>query len=338
MPAARPRIVAETWSALFHPRRILEIESKNNAGGFITMDTSSPASNRVTIRVWGDFACFTRPEMKVERVSYPVITPSAARGILEAVYWEPEMYYLIDTIHVVKRGFWFSTRRNEVQSVISINNAQSWMKGTGAVKPIQAGGGAADGTQRNMLALRDVEYLITAEVRLTQLADPASCTIGKYLGQIKRRASSGKCFHRPCLGVREFDAFFDHEEDARAAFARRTAELAADGTPLLPIKYEPLGLMLYDVFDWRLFEKGFKWRDAVGLAAARKRFEQSLSDDLKKGEKTKKIKEYEANPARLFAGEKITPRPSFFQAEIRENSIQCHPEKVSVLVQDMEAR
>ena len=68
--------------------------------------------NLVTVRVWGDFACFTRPEMKVERVSYPVMTPSAGRGILEAIFWEPQMYYVIDAIRVVKRGRWFSFRRN----------------------------------------------------------------------------------------------------------------------------------------------------------------------------------------------------------------------------------
>ena len=289
--------------------------------------------NRITLRVWGDFACFTRPEMKVERVSYPVITPSAARGILEAVYWEPEMYYLIDTIHVVKRGVWFSTRRNEVQSVISIANAQSWMNGTVAVKPIQAGGGAADGTQRNMLALRDVEYLITAEVKLTQLADRASCNIGKYLGQIKRRFSSGKCFQRPCMGVREFDAFFDYEEEPDAAFSRRKEELAATGTPLPSIKYEPLGLMLYDVFDYRLFEKGFKWLTPEAITAAREQFEQSLSG-FKKGEKTKRLQEYNADPSHLFAGTKIIPCPSFFQAEINNNIVRCHPGDVPVLVQD----
>ena len=124
--------------------------------------------NLVTVRVWGDFACFTRPEMKVERVSYPVMTPSAARGILEAIFWEPQMYYLIDAIRVVKRGHWFSFRRNEVINVISLDSAKTWMKAPDKVTPIQAGGGAPDGTQRNMLALEDVEYLITAEVRLTR--------------------------------------------------------------------------------------------------------------------------------------------------------------------------
>ena len=83
--------------------------------------------NLVTIRAWGDYACFTRPEMKVERVSYAVMTPSAARGVLEAIFWEPEIYYLIDAINVIQRGRWLSVRRNEVTSVISIENAKTWM-------------------------------------------------------------------------------------------------------------------------------------------------------------------------------------------------------------------
>ncbi|MDD2599923.1 MAG: type I-C CRISPR-associated protein Cas5c [Kiritimatiellae bacterium] len=292
-------------------------------------------ANCITLRVWGDFACFTRPEMKVERVSYPFITPSAARGIFEAIYWEPEMYYLIDTIHVIKRGSWFSTRRNEVTTVISMDNTKQWMKSPEKVSPICAGGGAADGTQRNMLALRDVEYLITAEIKLTKRADPKCCNIGKYLGQIKRRAVSGKCFHRPYLGVREFDACFDYETNPDNAFLRRKEELAATDTPLNLIKYEPIGLMLHDVFDHRLLEEGFKWLKPEDITAAREQFEQSLSG-LKKGAKTKQLKEYDADPQRLFVGKKITPLPSFFQAEIVDNIVRCHPDDVSILIQDVE--
>lgn len=281
-------------------------------------------NNRITLHVWGDFACFTRPEMKVERVSYPVMTPSAARGVLEAVFWEPEMYYLIDTIRVVKRGKWFSCRRNEVISVVSIDSAKQWLKSPGKVSPIQAGGGAPDGTQRNMLALEDVEYLVTAEVRLSDLADRSRCNIPKYLDQIRRRASSGKCFYRPYLGVREFAADFEFVEDAEAAFAASGAEL---------IPYEPLGLMLYDVFDWRLFKKGFRWLKPDDLAAARAQFEAGLVG-VKKVERTKALKSYDADPAHRFAGEIIVPKPSFFQAEIRCNALRCHPNDVKILFAD----
>src|SRR5213592_4924586 len=96
------------------------------------------APNLVRVHVWGEYACFTRPEMKVERVSYPVCTPSAARGILEAIFWEPQMYYLIDAIRIIKRGRWFSFRRNEVINVISLDSAKTWMKAPEKVTPIQA--------------------------------------------------------------------------------------------------------------------------------------------------------------------------------------------------------
>ena len=295
-------------------------------------DTASTAPNRVTIRVWGDFACFTRPEMKVERVSYPVITPSAARGILEAIYWEPQMYYLIDSIHIIRRGHWISFRRNEVISVISMDNAKSWMNGTRKVSSIQAGGGAADGTQRNMLALQGVEYLITAEVRLTSLARQPRCNLAKYLDQVKRRASGGKCFHRPAFGVREFDVNFALEENADTAFARRQRELGTEeATPL--IRYEPLGLMLYDVFDHNQREQGFRWLREEEIEANRQHFEEGITG-LKKTEQNKRRKEY-ATKGRRFEGQKIQPQPAFFQAEIRDSVLRCHPDAVDILLQDM---
>lgn len=196
------------------------------------------SNDLIGVRVWGDFACFTRPEMKVERVSYPIMTPSAARGVLEAIFWEPQMYYIIDSIAVLKnkKGRWFSFRRNEVQRVISIPDAQKWMRGTKAISYIEAGGGAADAAQRNMLALADVGYLITAEVCRTKRGDPSRCNVQKYVDKIHRCASRGKCYHRPSLGCREFAADFEWVDDPSSV------ELD-DWTG------EDLGLMLYDVFD-----------------------------------------------------------------------------------------
>ncbi len=193
----------------------------------------------VSLRVWGDFACVTRPELKAERVSYPLLTPSAARGILEAIYWEPQMCYLIDSIGVIRRGSWFSFRRNEVKRVVSMKEAGRAMEGGPPMAAIRAGGGADDTTQRGMLALSGVEYLITSEIRLTDRAEPPRDFIEKYRGQFVRRAKAGKCTHRPCLGVREFDAFFEHVEDP-AAVRLGVEDWAAT---------EDLGLMLYDVFD-----------------------------------------------------------------------------------------
>ena len=295
--------------------------------------------NSVTIRVWGDFACFTRPEMKVERVSYPVITPSAARGILEAIYWEPQMYYLIDSIHIIKRGRWISFRRNEVTAVISMDNARKWMKSPETFRCILAGGGAkrpdgkeGDATQRNMLALQGVEYLITAEVRLTSLARQPRCNLAKYLDQIKRRASGGKCFHRPAFGVREFDVNFVLEENADTAFARRQRELGTqEATPL--IRYEPLGLMLYDVFDHNQREQGFRWLRDEEIETKQQSFEEGIAG-LKKTEQNKRRKEYAAN-SRRFEGQKIQPQPAFFQAEIHDSVLRCHPDVVDILLQDI---
>lgn len=194
----------------------------------------------VSVRVWGDFACATRPDLKAERVSYPLLTPSAVRGVLEAIYYEPQMFYVVHEIGVVKRGRWFSFRRNEVKRVVSFRDAAVAMAESGDLTPIRAGGGAADATQRGMLALADVEYLITAEIRLTHRAEPPRDSLDKYKGLFTRRAQSGKCYSRPYLGCREFDAHFAHVADPS------TVALCAAEWPK-----EDLGLMLYDVFDPR---------------------------------------------------------------------------------------
>ncbi len=283
-------------------------------------------SNLITLRVWGDFACFTRPEMKVERVSYPVITPSAARGILEAVFWEPQMFYLIDSIHVVKRGRWVSFRRNEVTKVISLDNATTWMKDPAKTTPVQAGGGADDGTQRNMLALEGVEYLITAQIGTTSLADPSEDRPEKYFAEFKRRARGGKCFHRPSLGVREFAADFDWEDDAETAHERRTAELGRS-TSLFD---EDFGLILYDVFDHRERLHAFRWLRAEEIAEWEREFESSLTR-LKKSDQTKRRREFALRPPRSTR-QPIEPKPTFFHAKIEASRMDCHPDRVRILI------
>ncbi len=281
--------------------------------------------NLITLRVWGDFACFTRPEMKVERVSYPVMTPSAARGILEAVFWEPQMFYLIDCIRVLRRGRWVSFRRNEVTKVISLDSAKTWMNSPEKTTPIQAGGGAEDGTQRNMLALQNVEYIITAEVRLTPLANRPEDKLEKYLDEIERRSRSGKCFHRPGLGMREFAADFEWEPDADSAHARRTSELDRIAEPF----NEDIGLMLYDVFDHRERAEGFRWLHPGEEAEQARDFELTLAD-LKKGEQTRRRKEFTANRPR-WTRPPIKPQPTFFHARIEQSKLDCHPDRVRIL-------
>lgn len=263
----------------------------------------SNAQNLVHLHVWGDFACFTRPEMKVERVSYPLPTPSAARGILEAVFWEPQMYYLIDSIRVLKRGNWISIRRNEVQTVISMRNVAQWMTKPSEVKPIQAGGGAPDGTQRNMLALHDVSYVFSAEIRRSSLDDKPDNRLIKYVEEFRRRASAGKCFHRPGLGMREFAADFKWMETPAAI-------PACDWN-------EELGLMLYDVFDHRQRNEGFRWLrpDETAEAAA--------SGKSGKDRRSKSV-------AQDWKGRQITPAAAFFDARVNGGVMDCHPDRVKI--------
>lgn len=149
--------------------------------------------------VWGDFACFTRPEMKVERVSYPVMTPSAARGILEAIFWKPEVSWLVREIQVLKPIRWFSIKRNEVSSRMSYRAASNWKK------PEDGYYADDDRTQRATLCLREVAYLIKADMILRS---HATDDIAKYRDQFRRRVAQGECFHRPAFGCREFAACF----------------------------------------------------------------------------------------------------------------------------------
>lgn len=159
----------------------------------------------IRLKIWGDRACFTRPEMKVERVSYDVITPSAARGILEAIHWKPAIRWNIDRIHVLKPIRFESIRRNEVGSKISSATVKSAMK-----KKSLAGLGNAvdeDRQQRAATILRDVAYVIEAHFALTERAG-ADDSEGKHLDIFNRRARKGQCFNQPCMGVREFPANF----------------------------------------------------------------------------------------------------------------------------------
>jgi CRISPR-associated protein Cas5d len=268
------------------------------------------AQNLVHLRVWGDFACFTRPEMKVERVSYPIITPSAARGVLEAVFWEPQMYYLIHQITVLRhtagrreygKGRWVSFRRNEVTQTIKPGVAQKWMKTPQSFEPIQAGGGADDATQRNTLALAEVAYLISAEVCLSSLACQPRDNLGKYRDEFRRRAKGGKCHSRPVLGCREFSADFDWLEKSNDVLR-------------FPWPEENLGLMLYDVFHPDDRHRGFAWFNA-GQDYAELAWEAPLVAEASQ---------------RGHFGRIATPRACFFRANIKDSVMDCHPSAVEI--------
>jgi CRISPR-associated protein Cas5d len=159
------------------------------------------AGRPLKVKVWGDFACFTKPEMKVERVSYPCLTPSAARGVLEAIFWKPQFTWRVRSIDVLRPLRYFSVVRNEVTRKSSVRSMT-----LGDVINVDD-----DRAQRHTLALRDVAYVIRADIELRQHAraeDPA-----KFRDQFRRRVASGRCFRQPYLGCREFAAYFGEPDD-----------------------------------------------------------------------------------------------------------------------------
>ena len=163
----------------------------------------------IKLKIWGDYACFTRPEMKGERVSYDVITPSAARGILDAVHWKPAIRWKIDRLHVLNPIRFENIRRNEVGAKISTNLGKSAMK-SGDLANLHMNVDEHR-QQRATLALRNVAYVVEAHLELTGKAD--NDTVAKHLAIFHRRVEKGQCFHRPALGVREFAANFETVDD-----------------------------------------------------------------------------------------------------------------------------
>ncbi|MCS4534037.1 type I-C CRISPR-associated protein Cas5c [Neisseria montereyensis] len=195
-------------------------------------------SNRVRLHIWGDYACFTRPEMKVERVSYDVLTPSAARGILAAVHWKPAIRWVVDKIHVLKPIRFESVRRNELGGKISASKVSGAMRR----KSVQDLYTVIedDRQQRAATVLKDVAYVIEAHVRMTAKAGVDE-NATKHIEMFKRRAAKGQCFQQPCMGVREFPAHFALIDDG-------------DPFPLSELsareKDRDLGWMLHDIdFD-----------------------------------------------------------------------------------------
>lgn len=182
------------------------------------------------LHVWGPYACFTRPEMKVERVSYDVMTPSSARGILEAILWKPAIRWVVTKIDVLNPIRWTSIRRNEVGAVISVNNLTSAMgKGRGDLGLYIE----EERQQRAGLILRDVAYVIHAHFVMTDKAGHGDNS-GKFLEMFRRRAETGQCFHQPYFGCREFAVSW---------------KLLQDDENLKPIveSSKDLGWMLYDM-------------------------------------------------------------------------------------------
>lgn len=184
----------------------------------------------VRIHVSGDFACFTRPEAKVERVSYPLPTPSAARNILDSICWRPEMRWMVTSISLLRPVRYIAIRRNELQSKLAPSTVKKWMRDPATFTPLAAGAGQdTDGTPRTTTALADVAFVI--EARPIVFNTNGDNTPQKYAAMLIRRAEKGQCYAQPYLGCREFAA------DFRPA---QSEDQPLDIT-------EDLGRMLYDI-------------------------------------------------------------------------------------------
>jgi CRISPR-associated protein Cas5d len=178
------------------------------------------------LRARGPLACFTRPEFKVERVSYAVMTPSAARGLLEAVLWKPAITWHVERIRVLKEIRFTAFRRNEVNSKAPPPKAATIENG--GLAPLYFAD--EDRAQRNTLALSHVDYVIEAHFTMTDKAGPDD-NLGKFADMFKRRVEKGQHFHQPYLGCREFVADV----------------LLADDAPRAIKESRDLGLMLWDI-------------------------------------------------------------------------------------------
>lgn len=221
-------------------------------------------SKTLCLKVWGDYACFTRPEMKVERVSYDVITPSAARAIFEAILWKPEIRWTVTKIEVLRPIKWISVRRNEVGAIATEKTAKE--KGGLCIEDPQLR------VQRAGLFLRDVAYRLHARFdvvdgsghvhRYPELLgryapepeDGLPKNQAKYLAMFQRRARKGQCFSQPYLGCREFSAYFELVEDPEAS-ARQEPPIAMD---------KDFGWMLHDLDYADGMKPGFFHADMKG--------------------------------------------------------------------------
>lgn len=181
-----------------------------------------------TLKVWGDYACFTRPEMKIERVSYDVITPSSARAIFEAIHWKPAIKWVIDEINVIKPIKFQTILRNEVNNIISEKAIKNSIKNSNDSFYIDTN---KNRQQRNSMILKDVEYVIKAHFEMTKYAGESDDE-KKHYNIFLRRVRNGECFNQPYLGCREFSCNFELLEDE-------------DFLPLNETK--DLGWMLYDI-------------------------------------------------------------------------------------------
>ena len=187
----------------------------------------------VVIRVRGDYALFTRPEMKVERVSYDVITPSAARGIIEAIYWKPAIRWVIDKIHVLNEIEFTNIRRNEVSEKASEKTASKIMRSKNSREPFYLSSNDSR-QQRAAMVLKNVDYVIESHFEINPDKAGEEDTKEKHYNIVLRRLRKGQYYSAPCLGVREFGARVELIENGKIPSSN------IEGT-------RDLGWMLYDI-------------------------------------------------------------------------------------------
>lgn len=185
----------------------------------------------IRLKVWGDYACFTRPEMKVERVSYDVMTPSAARGILEAIYWKPQIRWIIDEITVLNAITFENIRRNELTKKISPQTVKRALHGNEVDIHLQRG--QENIAQRATLFLKNVAYIINAHFEMTGINATAEDTKEKHYNMAQRRIDKGQCYHHPYFGCREFPVSFTTAGDEEESYYKGTTR--------------DLGYMLWDI-------------------------------------------------------------------------------------------
>jgi len=195
----------------------------------VQVPRSVDGSPPVVVQVWGDGALFTRPELKVERVTYPVMTPTGAVGVLEAIFWKPEFRWRVVAIEVLKPIRQATIRRNETTDLASLSDAAAGGRRIDTV---------ANRVQRNTIYLTKVAYRIHAHVELRARATKPAAA---YRDQFRRRVSRGACFTQPYLGTREFSAFFSDPDD----------------TPPID-RTEDLGIMLHSI-DHSVTPARFTW-------------------------------------------------------------------------------
>ena len=190
------------------------------------------------VKVWGERACFTRPECKVDRVSYPIMTPPAARGVLEAIYWHPEMFWRVLEIWNLKETGWFSHKINEVTGDKGISKEWSAMRPFDVAEHNDKGK-PINRDQRHMLGLKDVKYLIVAEVVSRRPEPHTSGDEAKHRDIFQRRLNKGACAYQPFLGVREFPAYFAPADDTEESVPLPDANLGHMVATLYDLSVDP---------------------------------------------------------------------------------------------------